>query len=168
MGTLRQSWNSIAYFTRLVFSSSLHTSRQHLRNTYTVSDGKTYTVFRETVSDKEYGEKEVTLIIGFRLKLIGKNSIFHWLFQLLCMLDTPIWVGFNGFKTKFWMVKADSKDYLGLYRYQGEGNAKRYAEYICAVLKPLSTASSVWYKIEHESFELYTENHRTGMNNRSV
>lgn len=164
MKTLRQSWNSIAYFIKLVLSWSLHTSKQHLWNLYTVSDGKTYMVFRETVSDKEYSEKEVTLIIGFRLRLIGKSGFFHWLFQHLCVLDTPIWVGFKGFKTKYWMVEPATKDYLGLYRYQGKRNAKRYAEYICAVLRPLSTDNSVWYKIENESFDKYTQNHRVNSN----
>jgi len=159
---LQQSWNSITYFLRLVFSWSLHIGKQHLWEKYTVNDGKTYTVFRETISDKEYGEKEVTLIIGFRLRLIGNSSLFHWLFQHLCVLDTPIWVGFPGFKTKFWMVEPDAKDYLGLYRYQGKDNAKKYAEYICAVLRPVSTDGSVWYKIEEKSFVTYTGDHKSG------
>jgi hypothetical protein len=76
MKTLRQSWNSIVYFVNLIFTWSLHTNDQHLWNTYRVSDKKTYAVFRETDSDKEYGEKEVTLIIGFHLKFIGKNRFF--------------------------------------------------------------------------------------------
>jgi hypothetical protein len=58
------------------------------------------------------------------------------------------------------MVEPTTKDYLGLYRYQGKDNAKKYAEYICSVLKPVSTVNSVWYKIENESFDLYTENNK--------
>ncbi len=161
MTTLRQSWDSTIYFLMLIVSWSLHTNKQHLGNRYTVSDGKTYAVFRETVSDKEYGENECTLVIGFRLKLIRGSRLMHWLFQCLCVLDTPIWVGFQGFKTKFWMVEPNTKDYLGIYRYQGKGNAKKYAEYICAVLRPVSTDHSVWYKIEEVNFEKYTEKHQS-------
>jgi hypothetical protein len=160
MKTLKQSWNSTATFISLVGSRSLHTGKKHLGDSYAASDGKTYAVFRETASDKEYGEREVTLIIGFRLKLIGKNRFLHWLFRRLCVLDTPIWVGFNGFKTKYWMVRPAANDYLGLYRYQGKGNAQRYAEYICSILRPISTDGSVWYEIEDEEFALYAANHK--------
>lgn len=160
MRRLKQSWESVLTFLGLIFSWDLHTSRQHLWEKYQVSDGKTYAVFRETISDREYSREEATLIIGFRLSLIGSNRFFHWVFQRLCVLDTPIWVGFDGFKKKFWMVEPDTKDYLGIYRYQGRENAKKYAEYICAVLRTVSTKGSVWYKITEEDFHSFTTNHK--------
>lgn len=168
METLKQSLSSIEYFIILVFSWSLHTSKRHLWSKFTISDNKTYAVFRETISDKEYGEKEVTLVIGFRLKLIDDNRLFHWFFQRLCVFDTPIWVGFNGFKTKYWMVEPQTKDYLGLYRYQGKENAKKYAEYICAILRPVSIHNSVWYKIEDMAFTKYTKNHKSHVSVQAI
>lgn len=160
MKRLIQLLGSVRYFLVLVLSWSLHTSKQHFRNIFKVSDNKTYAVFRETISYKEYGQEEVTLIIGFRLKLIGNNGFFHWLFQRLCVLDTPIWVGFKGFKAKYWMVEPDTNDYLGLYRYQGKENAKEYAEYICAALRSFSIPGSIWYEIQQVAFEIYTETHK--------
>ena len=168
MQALRQSWSSIVYFLGLVFSGSLHTSKQHLHNSYEASNGRTYMVFCETVSDREYGGEEVTLIIGFRLKLIGKSRFFHWIFQHICILDTPIWVGFRGFKTKYWMVEPDTQDYLGLYRYQSKDNARKYAEYICAVFRPLSTRDSVWYEIIERPFAMYTRTHRVNVHKLTV
>lgn len=132
-------------------------SKKHLGKNYRLSNDGIYTVFLETNSDKKYDEKEVTLVIKFRLKFIGENIFFHWLFQHLCVLDTPLWVGFKGFKTKYWMVEPKTKDYLGLYRYQGKENAKRYAEYICSVLRPFSSPNSIWYMIENETFNSYTK-----------
>ncbi len=58
------------------------------------------------------------------------------------------------------MVDMKTKEYLGLYRYQGKENARKYAEYICGVLKPVSTRNSVWYKIVEEDFDNYTKRHK--------
>lgn len=160
MKKLSQAGRSVLKFLELIFSWSLHTSNHHIRQQYKAPDNKTYAVFRETSSDKEYEQQEVTLIIGFRLALIDSNRFFHWLFQRLSIFDTPIWVGFTGFKRKFWMVELETKDYLGMYRYQGKENAHKYAEYICAVLRPVSTPSSVWYKIVEEEFGKYIDRNK--------
>lgn len=155
MWQITQVGHSIWRFIQLVISGSLHVSTSRLGNKYRAYDSKIYTVFRETVSDERYGGREITLAVGFRLSFIGQNSFFHRLFQTLSMLNTPVWVGFLGFKTKLWLVDQKTKDYLGIYRYQGKNNAKKYAQYICAILKPVSCQSSVWYEILDESFEKY-------------
>lgn len=160
MKTFHQMVSSVLFFLKLVFSGSLHLRKNNLGKKYSAPDGKTYQVFLNTVSDKEYSEQEVTLIVGFRLFLIGNSRFFHWLFQHLCMLDTPVWVGLRGFKEKFWMVDQDSKNYLGIYHFRGKEDAKVYANYICAVLRPVSTKNSVWYKIVEENFDSYTKRHR--------
>lgn len=155
MKTLRKLIYSIYYFFKLVFSDLLHLRKNRLGKRFKAPNGKVYQVFRETFSDKVYKKKEVTLIVAFRLKFIGSNSFFHWLFQRLCLLDTPLWVGFPGFKEKFWMVEPKTKDYLGIYKYEGKENALKYANYICSILRPVSTKNSVWYKIFEEKFEDY-------------
>ncbi len=155
MKVFLQAVQSLINYFRLVFSGNLHLETSRLGQLYKAKDLKAYSVFLETRSDKDYGEKEVTLVVGFRLFLIGSNPFFHWLFMHLCILDTPVWVGFSGFRFKLWMVQPKTKDYLGIYRYQGKENAKKYAEYISAVLRPVSTKNSVWYKIYEEKFEDY-------------
>lgn len=151
---------SISNFFILIISSKLHLKKHHLSKKYKAIDGKIYQVFRETVSQKEYSKQEITLTIGFRLKVIDQNPLFHYLFQRLSLFNTPLWVGFPGFKTKFWMVEPKTKNYLGLYRYQGKENAIVYAKYITAILKPISTKNSVWYKIQELDFKKYINNHR--------
>jgi hypothetical protein len=150
-----QALQSIIIFCNLVLSGSLHIKKNHLWEKYKVSDGEKYSVFLETISDKEYYEREVTIVIGFRLFIIKSNPFFHFLFQKLCVLDTPIWVGFRGFKKKYWMVDLQTKNYLGIYRYQGRKNAQKYVNYIVSVLKPLSTKDSVWSEILDINFDNY-------------
>lgn len=149
-------WN----FIKLVFSHALHLNIKKLGTKCKAKDNKTYTVFRETSSDKDYEGKEVTLVVAFRLFLIDRNTFLHWLFQKLSILNTPLWVGFPGFKTKFWMVDTKTQDYLGIYRYLGKQNAKEYAEYICAILRPVSIKGSVWYEIIEQNFESYIKQHQ--------
>jgi hypothetical protein len=156
MEVLDQAFQSIISFCKLTLLGSLHTPKSHLWEKYIASDKKIYSVFLETTSDEEYYEKEVTLIVGFRLFIMGSNSFFHAIFQKLCILDTPVWVGFRGFKKKLWMVDLDSKNYLGIYRYQGIKNAQKYRDYIVAVLKPVSVKGSVWSEIIDMDFKSYT------------
>lgn len=155
MKLLSQAFLSTKNFFKLVFSNQLHLAKENLGKNFRVRDGQTYSVFHDTISDKNYSQPEVTLIVHFRLKLIRNNSFFHWLFQSLCLLDTPVWVGFPGFRRKFWMVDIHTKDYLGIYRYEGSENAKSYAEYISAVLIPLSTKNSVWFEVKETGFNDY-------------
>ena len=150
-----QALDSIFYFCKLALAWSIHIKKNRLGSVYQVRDNEVFTVFRETVSDANYLENEVTLVVGFRLKLIKKNAFFHFLFQRVCILNTPIWVGFKGFKTKLWMVDAISKNYLGIYRYQGRENAEGYAEYITSILRPFSTKGSIWFEIIDTKFENY-------------
>ena len=154
MEIISQAGKSVINFFKLIASHYLHIRRNRLRSTYKVHD-HIYSVFRETTSDKEYNEKEVTLVIGFRLKCIGNNSFFHYLFQRLSIINTPIWVGFRGFKTKFWMVDIYTNNYLGIYKYQGKHNAQKYAKYITSVLKLFSTKDSLWSEIITTNFENY-------------
>lgn len=156
-GVLSQMSHSVWYFLKLVFSWSLHQPKSRIGERYQIDKGKSFTVFRETISTKEYRGKEVTLIVGFRLRVVRYSKTLHWLFQRLSVLDTPIWVGFVGFKTKFWMVNPQNNDYLGIYRYQGKENAEQYARYICKVLIPFSVKNSIWYKIENKNFDVYIE-----------
>ncbi len=160
MSLIIQIGSSINYYLNLVFAGELHQSNKRLGWKYKVKDGQTYAVFRETFSDRDYQESQVTLVVHFRLIIVGSNPFFHWLFQHLCVLDTPMWCGFPGFKTKFWMVDLKSKDYLGIYRYEGRKNAEIYANYISTILKPLSTKNSVWYEIIQSSFEDYLKKTR--------
>lgn len=160
MDIVKLATKSIFYFFDLAFAGKLHLKISRLWQNYKVSDGKTYAIFRETVSDQQFDGKEVTLVVGFRLFIIESDTFFHWLFQRLCILTTPFWSGFKGFQVKLWMVDPQTKDYLGIYKWIGRDNAKVYAEALEKVLKKVSTTGSIWYEIVDEDFEKYLKSHK--------
>lgn len=126
-----------------------------LGQTYNVhhSERTNYTVFRETESRDGSIDTFSVLIVGFRLRFLGSNPMLHWLFQRICIISTPIWSGFHGFRTKLWMVDRLTKNYLGIYEWAGDQNALAYVEWLVKILRPLSIAGSVWYEI-HQNEEL--------------
>jgi hypothetical protein len=94
------------------------------------------------------------------VRLIASLAALHWLFQRACILTTPFWSGFRGFRVKLWLVEPRRKDYLGIYEWAGRANAERYARMLLCVLRPLSTAGSVWYEIhDREPFARYLQAH---------
>ncbi len=152
---------SVVNFLFLVFSNSLHLRRDRLRHEYRIDSAGTYSVFRETVSNRDFPEKSVVLVVGFELKFIDSIEFFHWIFQKLCIVTTPFWSGFPGFKIKLWMVDTKAYKYLGIYEWQGRQNAQTYADALIKILSPLSTPMSVWHKIiTNQSLEEYLRANR--------
>lgn len=138
---------SVARFLRLAASRVLRLRRDRVDALYRIEQGGTYRVFRETVSDDGTPERSAVLVVGFRLRVVRSNALLHWIFQRACILTTPFWSGFRGFRVKLWMVDPQSKSYLGIYDWAGEVNARTYADTLVRVLRPLSTPGSVWYEL---------------------
>jgi hypothetical protein len=137
---------SIRSFLGLIVDRSLHQRRDRIGALYDIEDAGTYSIFRETVSDIPANDSSV-LVVGFRMRGIRSLAGLHWLFQRCCLLTTPFWSGFPGFRVKLWLVEPDTKHYLGIYDWNGAGNAQRYVDALVRVLRPLSTADSVWYRL---------------------
>lgn len=138
---------SVAGCIRLAARGSLHLSGEYLNRTFRVHNAD-YRVFRDTVAPLETAERTV-LVVGFRLKVIRSSKVWHWLFQRLCIVTTPFWSGFDGFREKLWMVDEASKDYLGIYQWGEAQQAQTYVEALVRVLRPLSVRGSVWYEIKN-------------------
>jgi hypothetical protein len=138
---------SVARFPGLVASGTLRQRRDWVGELYRIEERGTYRVFRETVSDDGTSEESVVLVVGFQLRLLGSVQLLHWLFQRACLLTTPFWSGFRGFRVKLWMVDPTSERYLGIYEWAGAGHARTYVEALVRVLRPLSTPGSVWYEL---------------------
>jgi hypothetical protein len=153
---------SLVNYIRLVSSNSLHLHRDRLGKLYKVAEGGTYAIFRETISNKKILDKSVVLIVGFRLRFINSNPILHWLFQRVCILTTPFWSGFYGFRVKLWMVDPETKNYLGIYEWYGAENAQVYVNALVRILGPLSTKGSVWYELNTDmKLDKYLEDHKS-------
>lgn len=134
-------------FINLVFNNLLHLEKGRIDSLYSIDKAGNYQVFRETVSQKQFNNPKVVFIVGFRLKIIGSNSLLHWLFQRLCILTTPFWSGFKGFHIKLWLVNPENKNYLGIYEWFGRENSQIYLNMLIPILNVVSTSGSVWFKI---------------------
>lgn len=145
--TLRSALRSSIRFLSLLSAGSMRLRRDRVGERYRVDDGGRYDIFRDTLSSDGSMEPCAVLVVGFRLRLIGTNPVLHWVFQRICILTTPIWSGFPGFRAKLWMVDQGSKNYLGIYEWAGTRNARSYVDWLVGVLLPLSTKGSVWYEV---------------------
>jgi hypothetical protein len=132
------------HFISLERRHALRRPPDRLGQAFQVDDGRSYQIFRETVSDAAPAELPNVLEVGFQLKAIGEHPLPHWIFQRCCLLTTPFWSGLPGFSVKLWMVDPETKRYLGIYDWRGTAAAQRYVDALVRVLRPLSTPDSVW------------------------
>lgn len=140
-------------FIGLMWRRSLNHRRDRLGHTYSIENSGSFEIFRETVSDAGEDTVPVVLVVGFRLRFLHSFRAAHWLFQRLCLMTTPFWSGFPGFRVKLWMVDPVTKNYLGIYDWDGESNAQTYVEALERVLRYVSTPGSVWHEL-HANQEL--------------
>lgn len=161
MGIISLALKSTWHFAEIATSGEMHLNRSRLGKSYQIEEGGTYTVFRQTDSFDGSVGRPVVLVVGFRLKLLASNEFGHKLFQKVCILTTPFWSGFKGFRVKLWLVDHQTKNYLGIYKWAGEEDAKFYARYITQVLKSFSTPGTTWAKIYPTDFELYLSQRET-------
>ena len=156
----RLALRSANRFAWLCLGGSLRLRRRRRGTAYDLGPRGTYRVFRETVSSGPAADvSPVVLVVGFRLRVIGKSALAHRLFQRCCILTTPFWSGFAGFRVKLWMVDPETDDYLGIYEWCGREQAQLYVDALVRVLRPLSTPRSVWYEIREQPFERFLSDH---------
>jgi len=103
-----------------------------------------YQIFRETVNTDNKSKNYVTLTIGFRFRLLGKNPLLHGLFQKLCILSLPLWAFYPGFIHKLWLVDPKTKNYVGLYKWDTPAHAESYRKYLTKMLNFTCTPGSIW------------------------
>lgn len=151
---------SVGQYGRLIVSNQLHLRRNRLGQSYEIEQKGTYQIFRETVTTSNLQDVPVVLIVGFHLKFIGSNRFMHWLFQRCCILTTPFWSGFKGFRVKLWMVDPKTKNYLGIYQWLGKENAQIYVDILVKILRLVSTKYSIWYSLYNKKLlECYLVEH---------
>lgn len=121
----------------------------------TMSDGRTYVVFRHThvLDGKDAAHRSTdtapaVLQPRFRLApLPPQRRRLHALFRVVCIVTTPFFVGLRGFRSKLWMVDPDTGEFAGLYEWDDAESAGAYAEGLARVLRVLSVRGSVSYEL---------------------
>jgi len=148
----RQAVRCAVHTARLLEERHLHLRRSRTGVSVSLPDGRSFMVFRESYCDTGESAAPVVLAVWFHLWSIPPGAVRRrWLFEHLCILNTVLFAGFDGFLVKLWMVDAATSDYAGLYSWASAREAERYGHYITAILGPLSTRGSVGFEIVTDS-----------------
>jgi hypothetical protein len=132
---------------KLLFRKKLHLRRERIGAVATLPDGRAFTVFRESIRD-DAGPSRTALAVWFHLRGIPAGSrVRRFLFERLCLANTLLFAGFDGYRVKLWMVDPKTADYAGLYLWRSDEEAEVYGRYIVGVLSPLSRRGSVGYRV---------------------
>jgi hypothetical protein len=106
-------------------------------------DGTTSRVYRETVRSGAPTPRPTLLVVQFQLRLVGRSRLLHSLFRAESILNTPLFAGFPGFRSKLWVTDEWTGVYRGVYEWDGADRAAEYADAITALLRLLSVPGSV-------------------------
>lgn len=147
LAVVRHFARSAVETARLLAGGRLRTPSAWLRRRLTFADGTTSVVFRETAMVGVPVVDPAVLVVQFRLRLIGTNRVAHALFWGECLLHTPLFAGFPGFRTKLWLSDLQTGVYRGLYEWDGADRAIAYAETLARLLRLVSQRGSVRYHV---------------------
>jgi hypothetical protein len=146
-GPVRAFTRSMVTTGQLVATGRLRSPRGHLGSRLHFADGTTSFVFRETaVSDGDPADPAV-LVVQFRLWALGRSPLLHALFRRECILHTPLFAGFPGFRSKLWASDTATGVYRGLYQWDGADQAADYVATLARLLRPFSNRGSVRYHV---------------------
>ena len=110
----------------------------HLGMTLSFRDGTTSRVFRETVAVGAATADPTVLVIAFRLAFLDDVEPLHTGFRHECLIHTPLFAGFPGFRSKLWLEDDDTRIYRGVYQWDGATDAAAYAGRMVGLLTPFS------------------------------
>jgi hypothetical protein len=103
--------------------------------------GTTSWVYRETVVDRPPADDPCVLVVEFRLR--GVRGRGHELFRAESWLNGPLFAGFPGLLTKWWVAADELGVYRGVYEYDGPQRADAYARALWWVLAAVSVRGSI-------------------------
>jgi hypothetical protein len=109
------------------------------------ADGSSAPVYRETRKDGGTAVDPCALVVAFRLRAVRGRG--HTVFRWVSLLNTPLFVGFPGFRSKLWLAADEHGDYRGVYEWDGAERAVHYARSLWRVLALVSVPGSIRYAI---------------------
>ena len=136
---------SVARSAVMLMRRQLHMPKENVGRMLQFADGSTARVYRETAVDGGLSAEPCILVVSFRLRLV--RGPVHRLFEAESLLNTPLFVGFPGFISKFWCAHDTHGYYRGLYEWDGPERAQRYAACLWRVLELVSVPGSISYKV---------------------
>lgn len=128
----------------LIGRGAIRHPREVVGGRVTFADGTSARIYRETVIDHMPAEP-CALVIGFRLR--GVRGWGHPVFRVESLLNTPLFVGFPGFVSKWWLAHDEGGVYRGLYDWDGPERAASYARALWWVLMLVCVRSSIRWRV---------------------
>ncbi|MBS9375318.1 hypothetical protein GON09_004334 [Rhodococcus sp. B50] len=126
---------------RLLRARLLHNPRGNVGQRVRFADGSSAVVYRETRVGDGRAEDPALLVVGFVLR--GIRGPAHRAFRLESWLNTPMFVGFPGFRSKLWMTHDEHGCYRGIYEWDGAERAASYVHALSWVLGLVSVPGSI-------------------------
>jgi hypothetical protein len=144
----REAWPAVARCvattSRLLVERRVRQPPDHVGRLIRFADGTHGRVYRETVLDLPT-EEPAALVVAFRLRWVRGHG--HTAFELESELNTPLFVGFPGFRSKLWLTHDENDLYRGLYEWDGAEAAEHYARSLWRVLALVSEPRSIDYRV---------------------
>lgn len=129
----------------LLAKGRVHLPRRYVGLRLRFADGTTGRVYRETVVDRGPTAEPCVLVVEFRLHLV--RGWGHTLFRWESLLNTPLFVGFEGFVSKLWLAHDENGVYRGIYEWDGPGRAEYYARCLWRILELGCVRGSIHYVV---------------------
>lgn len=138
---------SAATTASMMMAGRLAQPSTHLGCRLSFADGSTSSVFRETAVRGMPTSDPAVLVVRFRLRVVGTSLPCHAAFRRECVLHTPLFAGFPGFRSKLWLTDLQTGLYRGLYEWDGADLAVDYAETLARLLRVVSVRGSVGHHV---------------------
>lgn len=133
---------------RLLLRRQLRLPRRYVGRRLTFADGSRSRVFRETTRTGASTPDPAVLVVQFRLRLVRQNRVLHALFRAESIMNTPLFAGFPGFRSKLWLSDDRTRVYRGFYQWDGPDRATSYAATLSALLRLVCLPGSVAFHVE--------------------
>lgn len=140
-GVLSSVVNSVVLGSR----GRVHLRHEQVGRRIRFSNGTSARVYRETVVDGRETREPCLLLVRFRLRLV--RGWGHTLFRWESLLNTPLFVGFPGLRSKLWLGNDQEDVYRGFYEWDSPCLAEHYARSLWRVLALVSVPGSIHYVV---------------------
>lgn len=144
----REAWpavaGSVVAAARMLLGRQIHQPRGNVGRVVTFADGTYARIYRET-SVRTVTRRPCVLLVSFRLRRVRGRG--HRAFEWESELNTPLFVGYPGFRSKLWLAHDEDGRYRGIYEWDGEAAAERYARSLWRLLELVSEKGSIDYRV---------------------
>jgi hypothetical protein len=147
----RLAGHCVGRVVRLLARRHLHLHRDRVGDTVALPDGRRFVVYRSSSSSEPCEGDPITMTMWFRLRWVPPGArVRAFLFERESILNTVLYAGFEGYRTKLWTVDRTTNGYAGFYTWRGRTEAERYARYAMRMLRPLSVPGSLGCQLDEE------------------